>query len=72
MGIDLPNTRVDRKNKVTLPGNEETTAKSFPDINSNYIINPYYEKEKLSFKETLDLINIMTAQLLNDVEFRNK
>jgi hypothetical protein len=68
----LPNTRVDRKNKVTLPGNEETTAKSFPDINSKYIRNPYYEKEKLSFKETLDLINIMTAQLLNDVEFRNK
>lgn len=37
-----------------------------------YIINPYYQKEKLSFKETLDLISLMSAQLLSDVEYRDK
>ena len=72
MAVRLPDTRIGNNTTIKIPEGKERISKDFPDMGSKYIINPYYEKEKLSFKEALDLINIMTAQLLNDVEFRNK
>ena len=37
-----------------------------PQRTDAYIINPYHNKEYLTFQESLDLLNIITGELIAD------
>lgn len=41
-----------------------------PRKSEEYIINPYFEKQKLTYLEALDLLNLISGMLMADGRYR--
>lgn len=59
--------------KIPLSGNDVPKKVSeYPEKDEAYIINPYFGQQYLTLDEALDLLNIVTWEMIIDGEQRSK
>lgn len=55
---------------MKIPESASDDIPEVPKRTDAYIVNPYHDKEYLTFEESLDLVNIITGELIADGQHR--